>query len=72
MIPNPAACTIDKDFRIHQGKNLSGKLNWNPSNQYPSTVVGTKRAQPICLKDVYNCDWMTYLQLNNLYIHHFL
>jgi len=49
--------TIDKHFRIHEGKTLSGKLEWigNPAE---GTTRG--RDDPLVIEGSYNINWKTY------------
>lgn len=56
---------IDSAFRIHDGNNLTGLLNWNSqSAQSPKIVVDTRRAHSIDLRGNYTCHWKPYLSLN--------
>lgn len=49
--------TFDADFRIHEERNVDGKLAWSVH-----TSEGTKkgRESPICLTDTYSMHWKDY------------
>lgn len=50
-------CTIDADFRLHEGRNLHGVLSWSAG-----AALGTirSREEPIELKGSYNVHWERY------------
>ena len=49
--------TIDADFRIHEGREISGQLAWAPK-----TSLGTMKDQedPIVLQSSYTIQWHDY------------
>lgn len=49
--------TVDAEFRIQEGRTLSGKLNWKLSAS-EGTMRGRKEA--IHIKNVYSCKWRDY------------
>ncbi len=51
--------TMDKDFRIHTGQEVSGKLQW-ASNTGAGTMRG--REQPLTLADTYKLEWQPFSQ----------
>lgn len=55
--------TIDKDFRIHEGKTIKGKLSWKEG-----TSKGSMRGKenPIILKGEYILNWKDYSNLEEL------
>ena len=52
--------TADADFRLHEGRLLSGDLAWGP-NAGSGTTKG--REQPLRLVGAYRCHWLPYSQL---------
>lgn len=50
----------DRDFRIHEGKTIEGKLSWKEGTS-KGTMSG--RAEPIILKDKYILNWKDYSHL---------
>lgn len=48
--------TVDVDFRLHQGRTLSGTLSWKGAG--PGTVLS--REKPIALAGVYPLSWEPY------------
>ena len=59
-MPTREINTVDKDFRIHEGKTIEGKLSWRED-----TSDGTKsgRKESIILKDKYILNWKDYSDL---------
>ena len=49
--------TVDPEFRIHDGPEVSGVLAWTPSAE-PGTVKG--RESPIEIHDSYHLRWQEY------------
>lgn len=49
--------TIDKDFRIHEGKTIKGKLSWKEGTSEGSM---SGRVKPIILKGEYILNWKDY------------
>ncbi len=56
--------TADADFRLHEGRLLSGELTWGPKAG-PGTTKG--RRQPLRLVRDYRCRWLPYSQLPGQY-----
>jgi hypothetical protein len=54
--------TADRDFRIHEGRTLTGTLSWSES-----TGAGTMRGreEAIILDGAYTMDWRSYSELND-------
>lgn len=55
--PGTKVDPIDAMFRLHDGKSLSGVLQWNP-RAGEGTTRG--RDQPLPLQNVYTCGWSEY------------
>ena len=53
--------TVDSDFRLYNGRNLTGQLKWGSQ-----ASEGTKknREQPITLRHNYHVSWKRFSQLN--------
>ncbi len=49
--------TIDADFRLHQGREISGEMAWSPKAAKGTT---NGREEPIRLKGSYDCVWRDY------------
>lgn len=49
--------TVDASFRLHQGKNIQGKLAWG-AGAAPGTI--RNRESPIFLKNSYQANWNDY------------
>ena len=56
--------TADADFRLHEGRFLSGELAWGP-NAGPGTTKG--REQALRLVGDYCCHWLPYSKLAGQY-----
>lgn len=54
--------TVDRDFRINEGKNVSGQLSWGERTG-KGTMKG--REEPISLKGHYEMNWNNYSQIDN-------
>jgi hypothetical protein len=52
--------TVDVNFRIHQDRNLNGKLQWSGASE--GTMHGRKEA--IFIKGIYNLKWQDYSELS--------
>jgi hypothetical protein len=57
--PSAGRLTMDKDFRIHEGREVSGVLRWAPH-----TGAGTmkSREQPLTLANTYKLKWQPFSQ----------
>ena len=57
--PSAGRATMDKDFRIHEGREVSGVLRWAPH-----TGAGTmkSREQPLTLANTYKLKWQPFSQ----------
>ena len=57
--PSAGRLTMDKDFRIHEGREVSGVLRWAPH-----TGAGTMkgREQPLTLANTYKLKWQPFSQ----------
>lgn len=55
--------TLDKEFRIHEGKTIKGTLDWKEG---ASKGTMSKREDAIELENEYNLNWADYLNLNGL------
>jgi len=53
--------TVDAEFRIHEGRTLSGKLNWKLS---ASEGTMRHRKETIHIKNVYSLKWRDYSEPN--------
>jgi len=53
--------TVDKDFRIHEGRTIKGTLKWKRGTS-KGTIRG--RENPIKLTGKYNLHWKNYSNLN--------
>jgi hypothetical protein len=53
--------TIDADFRIHQGRTVTGELRWSPDAS-KGTMRG--RENTILIEGVYNWNWQDYSQVS--------
>jgi hypothetical protein len=49
--------TNDADFRIHEGRQITGTLQWGPAAGRGSVK---NREEPITLRDTYAMDWEEY------------
>lgn len=60
-IPPRDRRTVDADFRIHQGRTLTGELRWRQG-----ASVGTMggREKSILIKGSYNLDWHDYSEVS--------
>lgn len=54
--------TYDADFRIHNGRNVHGEMNWNV-NAAEGTRVG--RNNPVTIQGNYNLNWKPYSNIQN-------
>ena len=59
-MPTREINTADKDFRIHEGKTIEGRLSWKEDTS-EGTMSG--REEPIILKDEYVLNWKDYSDL---------
>lgn len=60
--PSPTRMRTNFDeFRIHEGKNVTGRMVWGP-NAGPGTITRDREA-PISLKGSYTMNWRDYSQL---------
>ncbi len=54
--------TVDRAFRVHQGRRLTGKLAWSKG-----VSEGTKRGreEPILLRGYYECNWQGFSEVHS-------
>lgn len=55
--PPRSDTTVDACFRLHQGRNISGTLQWD---QRASKGTTATREQPIVLSNSYSLNWLDY------------
>jgi hypothetical protein len=60
--PGIEKTTADREFRIHEGRHISGTLRWS-DNTGKGTMKG--REEPIVLQGEYIFRWQPYSQLND-------
>jgi hypothetical protein len=60
--PRSKSTIVDPMFRLHEGREISGTLEWDPS-----TGVGTKRKKEkaICLANAYSMAWASYSHISD-------
>lgn len=56
--------TVDADFRLHDGRLLSGELAWGPD---AGTGMTKGREQSLRFVGAYRCHWLPYSQLPGQY-----
>ena len=56
--------SVDKDFKIHQGRNIHGVLSWSPEAGKGTTK---NREEPIQIHGNYDMDWKSYSNIDQEY-----